>query len=218
MKGISTMLYTTQNAACIKEAGYDFVFRYYSIHTKYPEKLITVNEMKAIRAAGLQLAICYEYAGDHPGYFNLSIGRRDGRFAYHFARQMEQPVGSAIYFAVDYDANLSELTAGIQDYFRGVRDGFNTESDDDPAYHIGVYGSGEVCTWLRTNLPFVLYSWLAMPERWNGRDTYQDWSVKQSKANADLCGFRRYRPGLDGDYETIESKTDNFGQFTPTIA
>jgi hypothetical protein len=56
-----------------------------------------------------------------------------------------------------------------------------------------------------------------MSEGWRGRNTYDQWNVKQSKATEDLCGFKRYRPRLDGDYEVVESQTDDFGQFTPMI-
>jgi hypothetical protein len=216
MKGISTIRYCTQNAECIKAAGYDFVFRYYSLRTRFPEKIVTVDEIKAIGAAGLQLAICYEYGGDHSAYFTQSTGERDGNYAYQFAQRMHQPPDSAIYFAVDYDPELPEIVSGIRDYFRGVLSGFNSSSHNQPLYQIGAYGSGVVCEWLRNNLPFVNFSWLAMPEKWSGRDSYDDWNVKQSKATEDLCGFKRYRNGLDADYETIESNTANFGQFTPT--
>ena len=179
---------------------------------------MTLEEIDAIRTAGLQLAIVYEYLGDRE-YYSSSHGRVDGYYAYHYAQQMHQPADSAIYFAIDYDPgpdHLPDIPGNIQAYLRGVLDGFNSFSNGQPVYKIGVYGAGVVCAWVRTHLPFVQYSWLAMSTGWTGRDSYKDWDVKQSKSTEDLCGLKRFR-GDDGDYETNEIRTENFGQFTPGI-
>src|SRR5215210_7086058 len=120
MKGISTNRYCSKDAACIKKAGFDFILRYYSQTTKQKEKVLVPDEASAISKAGLQLAVVYEDAGDHAGYFNHSEGKKDGYYAYYYAQKIHQPGASAIYFAVDYDASLNEIQGVIQDYFHGV--------------------------------------------------------------------------------------------------
>jgi len=41
--------------------------------------------------------------------------------AYYQARAVGQPNGSAIYFAVDYNAPDRDIVGAVQQYFRGVR-------------------------------------------------------------------------------------------------
>jgi hypothetical protein len=209
MLGISSNRYCTSDAACLRQAGYDFVIRYYSRTTHQPEKVILIDEAKALSAAGLQLAVVYEDNADHAGYFNGAEGKKDGYYAYYYAQKLHQPGGSAIYFAVDYDADAGEISGRIQDYFQGVYQGFKDFSGGSPVYDVGVYGSGAVCNWLKTHLPFVKYGWLAESTGWLGSGSYNEWDVKQFVTNAKLCGLP------PKGWEKCEAK-DNFGQFKIT--
>lgn len=207
MKGISTNRYCTQAVECIREADYDFVVRYYSRTTRQPEKRMLRAEAQAIANAGLRLAIVYQDSANTPGYFSRERGATDGRYAYNYAvQQIGQPVGSAIYFAVDYDATPQQIQNAITDYFRGVKQGMENAAGGQPIYDIGVYGSGATCRLVRANLSFVEYSWLALATRWRESNTYTDWNIKQIKVNESLCGLP------SGDWQRVEVNSD-FGQF-----
>lgn len=207
MLGISTNRYCTKSIECLKENAIEFVFRYYSQTTKQKEKVLVASEALALSRAGIHIAAVYEDAGDKASYFTGTEGKKDGYYAYYYAQKIHQPAGSAIYFAVDYDASSSEIQGGIRDYFNGVLQGFLDFSSGAPVYKIGVYGSGATCSWLREHLSFVKYAWLAEATGWRGSKTYNRWDVKQF-VNSDhdlMCDLK------DG-WQRCESKND-FGQF-----
>src|SRR5258708_31907380 len=85
----------------LKAAGYDFIARYYA---HKGSKRLSPAEAKLVSAVGLQLVTVWEDAATHTGYFSRARGVDDGTSAYHAALLVGQPPGSAIYFAVDYDA------------------------------------------------------------------------------------------------------------------
>lgn len=214
MKGISTNIPCTIKATCIKKAGYDFIFRYYAKDKRY-KKVVKIEEARAIAAAGLHLAIVFQNSANKISYFTHDQGKKDGHDAYAYAlREMGQPANSAIYFGVDEDFSRQQIRTAVQNYFKGVLEGFNSFSNDQPIYRIGVYGSGLTCRLLRTNLPFVKYAWLAKPAKWRERETYKGWDVKQSDGEGVLCDIPG---GRNGDWELIEVRTDDFGQFFPSI-
>ncbi|MBA2340880.1 MAG: DUF1906 domain-containing protein [Pyrinomonadaceae bacterium] len=205
MRGISTHLYTTEGATCIKEQGYDFVFRYYSEKTQRPQKVLRREEAEALSHADLKIGVVYQDY-DEPQYINASYGRVNGLYAFDYARSLNQPPGSAIYFAIDYDPRPPIGRTTVPEYFRAVHQAFMERGNGTAIYEIGVYGSGAVCGWLRANLPFVKYSWLGLAPRWWGYEDYRDWNIKQFITNIPLCGLRA------GDWEMNEAQ-DDFGAF-----
>jgi hypothetical protein len=216
MRGISTDIPCTNKAVCIKQAGYDFVFRYYAEHTGNPAKVLKPDEAAALAMAGLKIGVVFQNRrSGNLSYFTRSAGRLDGAYAHRYAQQMRQPAGSGIYFGVDCDPEPGQLPGLIPDYFEGVLAGFNSVSNNQPLYDIGVYGSGLVCAWLRTHLAFVKYSWLAKPRLWHGRETYHDWSVKQFDGPGPLCEMTG---GALGQWELNDTNNDDFGQFVPEAA
>jgi len=209
-KGISTNRRTTTKVACLRNAGIDFVVRYYSTTTHQAEKRLTIPEAQAISAAGMEIVTVYEDLPTEAGYFSTARGRLDGANAYHAGLQLGQPAGSAIYFAVDYDAPQSVISHQISDYFRGVKQGFESAAQgQDPIYAIGVYGSGACCRWLKSNVQLAKYSWLAESTGWNGSAGYTDWNIKQSIAHGELCGLTG---GVGGSYENNEAP-GGYGSF-----
>src|SRR3954471_23360083 len=190
MKGISTNRRITMRVACLRQAGVQFIARYYSATTLQPEKRLTRSEAQAISAAGMTMVTVYEDGPTHVGYFSTSRGHHDGINAYHAAAELLQPSGSAIYFAVDYDALSSDIAGAISDYFRGVAQGFAEAAQGaTPIYSIAVYGSGACCAWIKEHLQIAKYSCLAESTGWNGSGHYSDWNIKQSIATASLCDF-----------------------------
>src|SRR5262249_49557316 len=107
-------------------------------------------------------------------------GVDEGTSAYRQAMQTHQPSGTPIYFTVDFDCSTAAIAGAVNDYFRGIADGFSTISGGRPAYEVGVYGSGDTCSWLLGH-GRVQYTWLAQSSKWGGYKTFRDWNIKQGK-------------------------------------
>lgn len=188
-RGISTNHNVGGQAACLKQSGIDFVFRYYSLTTHQPEKRLTKPEADLLSAAGLELGVVYEDLPTAPSYFSNARGNQDGQNAFHYASLLQQPTGSAVYFAVDYDAPLGDIAGVITGYFQAVVKGMADASGGEPSYAIGVYGSGSVCGAVRANVPGVTFAWLAESPAWNGSASYNGWDVQQVIATGPLCSL-----------------------------
>lgn len=187
-RGLDANVDCAHQAQCIKQAGFDFVARYYKFVSG--AQPLTRAEAIALSRAGLYIVAVYESGRPtRASYFSHAKGLQDGTRAYQYARDdIGQPPGAVIYFAVDYDASSSDLDGVITEYFGGVAEAFDQASGGDPAYPIGVYGSGCTCAWLlkHTN---VTYAWLAMSRGWCGSRTFTGWNLKQSRANGAVCGI-----------------------------
>ena len=184
-KGFDTTANCAGVAAQLKAAGYDFVGRYYA-HTG--SKRLSAAEAKAVSGAGLQLVTVWEAAPTTTRYFSRARGIDEGTSAYHAALLVGQPAGSAIYFAVDYDAPQAAIAGAIADYFRGIGDGFAAIAGNTaPAYRIGVYGSGASCSAMIGH-GLARLSWLAQSTGWSGYGTYSGWNIKQG-AETTLLGL-----------------------------
>lgn len=112
--------------------GYEFVCRYL-VPTGW--KRLTREEAEAISQAGLQIVSVFETTADRAlgGY---AAGLADGATAQLVAAAVGQPVGSRIYFAVDFDATAVQM-ATVVEYIRGC-------SKATPNFTTGVYGSAAV--------------------------------------------------------------------------
>lgn len=207
MKGISTDRICSDIASCLKQNGIDFVARYYSRTTKNSNKRLSLEEATALNQADIALIAVYEDNPTSKDYFSSDRGKSDGKSAYAYAQDINQPSQSAIYFAVDYDATSQDIQGPIKEYFQGVFDGLKNSSDSKPIYKIGVYGSGACCDYLRKNLNFVEFSWLAESTGWLNSKTYNTWNIKQSIATTSLCG-------LDKTAWDSNEAQGNYGQFT----
>ena len=214
-QGISTDLTLTSIAGDLANAGVFFVFRYYSTTTQIIGKRLTLPEAEALAGAGITIGVVYE---DNPltiSYFSNSRGHQDAVNAYNAALAINQPPGTAIYFAVDFDVAPADVSGSILDYFAGVNRGINDAANGNATYSIGVYGSGLVCSQIKSNCPFVQYAWLAESPGWAGSKTFSGWDVKQSIATVELCGLSvDPRDPENNQYEVNEAHGD-FGGFAP---
>lgn len=130
MKGIDfTTPLTTAKAKELKDNGIQFVCRYL-VPERLKSKRITKAESEAITTAGMQIVSVYETTADR-AKAGAEAGRIDGKAALYEAKLIGQPIGSAIYFAVDYDTKDYDT---IEAYLRNA---FAELS----GYAIGVYGS-----------------------------------------------------------------------------
>ncbi|MEH7418686.1 LysM peptidoglycan-binding domain-containing protein [Neobacillus drentensis] len=117
-------------ASGLKSVGVQYVARYLGNSWKSMDK----TEADAISEVGLKIVSIWETNPTYAAYFTKDKGILDAKEASTYANAIGQTEGSAIYFAVDYDAQPSDMPV-ILNYFSGVRDGV------DKRFKVGVYGS-----------------------------------------------------------------------------
>ena len=218
-KGISTNVSLQSQAACLAEAGIKFALRYYSKPNS--TKAITPAEADALAEAGIQLGVVYQERGRSVGDFTLTKARTHATNAWNSAQAIRQPAGSAVYFAVDYDATMSDLQSTILSYFNEVNSTLAVLAGGTNPYHLGVYGSGRTCRFLRKNCPSVRYTWLSLSKGWADSRTYNEWDLNQTWGDGTLCELSpvfvdRHGELHDGNYEYNFDDGD-FGGFLPGV-
>lgn len=122
---------SADKAKALAAEGFAFACRYL-VPERYSWKRLTKAEAEAISEAGLNIVCVFETTASRASG-GAAAGQADGKEALKEARLIGQPEGSAIYFAVDYDAQPDDYTA-IEAYLRAAA----TELD---GYGVGVYGS-----------------------------------------------------------------------------
>jgi len=172
MRGFDTPVDASRIARQAKRAGYDYVARYYSFN---PRKNLTPSEARALADAGLAILSIWEAAGDKYASFTAANGRREAAEALRLAQEVGQPAGSAIYFAVDFDATEEQVREGVRAYFEAVGETVGL------AYKVGCYGSGAV---LRELGDLIQYKMLACAPGWRGTRGFRGADVKQSMPTA----------------------------------
>jgi hypothetical protein len=136
MKGIDfTTPLTLAKAKELKANGYDFICRYL-VPEAYKSKRITKAEAEAATAADLKILSVFEIYADFRktkgGYRTAEeAGRADGKLALAEAKAIGMPIGSTIYFAVDFDTRDFDM---VEAYLRNA-------FVEIPGYACGVYGS-----------------------------------------------------------------------------
>jgi hypothetical protein len=180
----------------IKGSQVDFVARYYR-HPDSRWPTLSASEARRLSSLGIKLVVVFESHSHRPGYFSYSAGYTDAVTAYGQARALRQPPGSAIYFAVDFDARRQALDA-VQEYFRGVAAGFAAAGQGNPVYQVGVYGSGAVCEQMK-QAGLARYAWLSNSFMWDGSMTYDGWNIRQGDRHAELS-FNHDSNEARGDY------------------
>lgn len=159
----------------LKEGRVDFVARYYRApESRWPA--LSASEAQRLSSLGLKIVAVWEWHSRDPARFSYSSGYSDAMTAYQEARAVGQPAGSAIYFAVDFNAQLLEP---IDEYFRGIAAGLTAASGGNAGYAIGVYGSGAVCDGVK-RAGLAQYCWLSNSIAWTNSIGYQDWNIRQS--------------------------------------
>jgi len=132
IKGIDCAIpLTADKAKKIAAAGMKFACRYL-VPANMAWKRLTRTEAELITAEGMKVVSVFQ-RGTNDAKGGAANGTRDGRAAYQEAKLIMQPEGTAIYFAVDYDAQPADYNA-IEAYLRAV-------AKELPGYFVGVYGS-----------------------------------------------------------------------------
>lgn len=138
-----------------------------------PSHLLTDAEATALERAGIQIVAVWENGYPTSAeYFTREKGAYDGKEAARLAVALEQPDGSAIYFAVDWDGYLPAHKTAILAYFEGVEAGLQAFADEQTAagvepaiYFVGAYGGARVLGWLH-DANLVTYAWQACAPGW----------------------------------------------------
>lgn len=184
----------------LKGAQVAFVGRYYrDADSVWPP--LSPIEAQRLSSQGLRIVAIYEYHTPDRAHFTYDGGYSDALTAYREARGVDQPAGSAIYFAVDFHAHPDDL-ASVTDYFRGVQAGLATAGGGTAAYAVGVYGSGPVCEAVRW-AELARYSWLSNSITWDEASDYDDWDIMQGAS----------LPGLSFGNDADQTRDNDYGAF-----
>jgi hypothetical protein len=190
LKGLDTTMELTRHALALGRQGYDFALRYYSHNAA---KNLSLGEARALSEAGLRIGVVWETSGTRANFFNRAQGLADGAAAFLMAKEViRQPYGSAIYFAVDYDATQADIDGVISNYFTGVHAALYVGAEGQPSYRVGVYGSGLCCASL-VERGMASLSWLSQSTGFAGSKQYA------AQRRYDLIQMLPARiPGADG--------------------
>jgi Domain of unknown function (DUF1906) len=195
MKALDADRDVTKSLKFIVADGYDAVGRYYSSNSL---KKLTRAEALAIGTAGLQAFVVFE--DEARPDLTKAAGLRDGQMALKQATDVQQPKGSALYFALDSELDSADLP-GVRDYFAGI------SSAVGEAYQLGVYADGIVCDALLDD-GVCQYAWLSASRGYPGsRQFYKNkkWALAQD-------------PDIDQGYHGLSIDTNevngSFGGFT----
>ena len=149
--------------------------------------------------------------GGNPPGLSLSLGYQTGLNAISSATEINQPTGSAIYIALDFDTGppgyFTDNQQDVQAFLEGISEAF--AADGNP-YKIGVYGSAQTLEWAVSSAsgtdsqgeafsytPNVGYTWLSGSTGWagyntitgpNGDATTHGWSIIQSSSSSTQDG------------------------------
>ncbi|HEY1799055.1 MAG TPA: glycoside hydrolase domain-containing protein [Stellaceae bacterium] len=196
IQGVDLATDASDVVAELRGSGLDFVARYYRDPTsRWPA--LTAAEAQRLSALGLKIVAVWEFHSGKPWYFSFASGYWEGVAAWREAAAIGQPTGSAIYFAVDFNANGADLYQ-VDQYFRGVNAAFANISRGRPGYRIGVYGSGAVCDAV-TRARLAQYSWLSNARAWAGYGSYAGWNIRQHGPFGTLS-FNHDSDEARGDY------------------
>ncbi|WFB47052.1 DUF1906 domain-containing protein [Vibrio coralliilyticus] len=147
---------TSENIPAIKKAEIAYVGRYYGYanSTQLPTKCLSKAEATALSNAGFKIVVIFQKCQKSSACFSGLEGEIAGKQALHRATQVGQPLGSAIYFAVDFNATEYDVRGAIKDYFVSVNRELGSK------YQVGVYGSGLVCSYLY-NAGLCTHRWVS---------------------------------------------------------
>lgn len=140
---------TAEKARALKQAGFEYALRYLGNTWKGFNKA----EAKAIQDAGLKLVSIFQKSANYAGYFSKEQGIRDAKQAQEWAEDVGQPEGTAIYFAVDFDAQGAHLK-NVLAYVEGLKSTLKK-------YKIGLYGSYTVMQAVKGKVDYYwqTYAW-----------------------------------------------------------
>src|SRR6266702_202855 len=207
-KVIDTNHNVTRKLAALKALGIEAIIRYDNRLGPHGEKQVKSDEARAIADAKMRLAIVYEGAGDKVSQFSEGLGYLDAKYSRQKAPERGQPDGSAVYFAVDFDATAGQVESRIIPYFQGVKRAFEEEGGGVDL-RVGVYGSGLVCRTVK-KADLADLTWISCS---------MGWAESRAFLAAGDYTLRQHTPktiaGLDTDPNDINPDVTDIGDFVP---
>lgn len=189
----------------LADNGVKTIIRYYAQENNLPGKNITPRERDMIFDHGLSVAIVYQWEAYRPGRFNPEMGRRDADFCMQRAAEINQPHGSAIFFAVDNDSHTRE---DVMSYLAAVKRRL------DGRFQIGCYGSGHQCDAV-INDGSATMAWIAEAPAWRGTREFinsRRWHIYQNKTQIE-SNPHMSAGGVPIDANILNSRYDSIGAF-----
>lgn len=178
------------NPQAIKDAGFDFVVRYYS---RDPSKNLTRAEADALAAVGLWIVGNWEYyANDALGGY--AAGVANAKLARQLADACGQPANRPIYESDDWDVT-PEQEPVITDYLRGW----------DSVIGVGEVGEYAGFYPLRVQRDAGVTSWEWQPRAWSGGQWEGRVNIRQT-GTAMVGGVQ---------VDVNEAWTADYGQWQP---
>ncbi len=207
MNIIDTATDTSAQVKCMASKGVKVIFRYYAPSPNW--KVIKTTEAEAISNAGIQIGAVFEN-GSNLASFTEESGYNDAISAYTYAREtIGQPLGSAIYFAVDLNVTDDEISSNIIPYFKGIHKGLKA-SKKGVNYNVGAYGCGAVVNTLLEN-GLCKYRWLSESSSFNGTSEALENGAyeiaQQFKQGLEICTI-----SIDQDF--LRDGVTDIGTFT----
>jgi Domain of unknown function (DUF1906) len=195
-QGVDLATDTSNKLWELQGSGLEFVARYYREPvSRWPA--LSASEAQSLSSQGLKIVAVWESHSRDAQHFSYFTGYDDAMMAYPQARAVGQPAGSAIYFAVDFNAQSWALLP-IEEYFRGVNAGLAAASSGHAIYAVGVYGSGAVCDAMK-RAGLAQYAWLSNSIAWTGSIGYEDWNIRQGGRSPELS-FNHDSDEAKGEY------------------
>lgn len=178
---------SSPNTSALKSAGVKFVCRYGSISNSSTQfKLGSLSEFQTLSAAGIAIVANFEWTG----VVGQENGAQDAQVALQQFTSWGMPSGRPIYFSVDEDVT----GASVASYFKSIATVL-------PVSQIGVYGSAQVCQYLKAN---NLVNWTWQTYAWSN-------GVWNSNNNLEQYQNDQNVGGESVDYN--RSVTLDFGQW-----
>jgi hypothetical protein len=195
----------TVHLDALKRAGVTGIIGYLNPHGT-TSKVITPARAKAIASAGMTLALVSEGWGDFQhGDISAATGKRDAENALKVLPMLGARAGACVYFAVDTDATMGQISTLVVPYFRSIKAVFASSG-----YRVGVYASGAVCEAALAAGAADL-AWLAAPTGWLGSReffTSGKWVLHQHVPSKVA--------GIDCDVNDASGDYGEFVPFTPS--
>lgn len=174
----------------LKADGYSVAIHYYGGSTT---KRLTKASALQLTAKGFMIGVVYEAGGNALEYFTADQGNFDANSAINQATTIiGQPVGSAIYFAVDVGA----MAEDVLPYFSAVAPVVRSAG-----FKVGAYGCGAVLSGL-FDTKLIDYDWLSGAMGWPGSRSYIS-PFDASGKPAIVQGLEGMVEGMDIDPDTV---------------
>jgi peptidoglycan hydrolase-like protein with peptidoglycan-binding domain len=198
LAGMDASAGCSEFAASLSAVGIEFVARYYSNNA---DKTLTPAEAQDLSGASLGIVAVFENANNAASLFSADAGTRHAAKALELAAGVGQPAGTAIYFAVDFDATPADVEGPVSAYFDAI-----SESLAPAQYAIGVYGSGLTCRLIR-DAGLARFTWLT------GSIGFREYS--SFRTQADIVQLAPERDLFDGQLSIDDdiAQSAEFGAF-----